>query len=107
MQPTTVNFERLPSGAIESVGACGGHRLATHPNHRRKLCELPPQQVCLPRRGPEPRRDRDQPIRIAAVAPRVQAFGEQVEGGEDAPDAGEHPAVGLCSYQETVKLCLK
>lgn len=82
-------------------------RFAMHPDDRRELHEFPAQQVGLPRRGPEPPGDRDQPVRIAAMAPRMQAFGKQVESREDSADAGEQPAVWFCGYQEAVRILMK
>lgn len=38
---------------------------------------------------------------------RMETLGKQVECYENSADAGKHAAVGVCSYQEAVKLGLK
>lgn len=92
-------MRRKPSSAADCF--------ATRPDDRRELDELPFEQIGLSRGGPEPAGNGDHAIRVRAVASRVQAFGEQVERRQNPADAGEHAAVGVCSYQEAIKLCLK
>lgn len=80
---------------------------ATHTDDRRELDELPFEQIGLSRGGPEPAGNGDHAIRVRAVTTRVQALGKQVERRQNSADAGDDTSVGVCSYQEAVKLCLK